>query len=383
MEFDIFLSSNETEEKVIDSVIDLDKYPYFRLANDDDVWKTSVQYTSSLREKFDKLIVVGIGGSSLGAKTLCHYFRSDNDKVEFWDSIDPHFIQTRFEKIKDLEKVHWLFVSKSGGTLETLEVLNNVEGLYPKEKRRQFFSVITENKDSHLKNYADVNNLQCFDHPLDVGGRFSVLSIVGLMPLAFLIGDELLTEQIKAKNWEPTTDLRAFANMMLNSFERGEWIGVIWPYDEKLKYLGYWAQQLWAESLGKKIRNDGEPAPKVSSPSVLHGSKDQHSVLQQLVEGQKDKLLFFFDDKSIPEDPYSLFTIMKKKTPESLRGNVSYIEFKADNIWDFLLSFQYWVIALGEKLNINVFDQPGVEDSKVLFKNAISTIDKLSPLLKR
>lgn len=383
MEFDIFLSSNETEEKVIDSVIDLAKYPYFRLANDDDVWKTSVQYTSSLKEKFDKLIVVGIGGSSLGAKTLCHYFRSDNDKVEFWDSIDPHFIQTRFEKIEDLEKIHWLFVSKSGGTLETLEVLKNVETLYPKEKRSEFFSVITENKDSHLKNYADINSLQCFDHPLDVGGRFSVLSIVGLMPLAFLIGDELFAEQSKAKNWEPTTDLCAFANMMLNSFERGEWIGVLWPYDEKLKYLGYWAQQLWAESLGKKIRNDGEPAPKVSSPSVLHGSKDQHSVLQQIVEGQKDKLLFFFDDKSIPEDPYSLFTIMRKKTPESLRGNVSYIEFKADNIWDFLLSFQYWVIALGEKLNINVFDQPGVEDSKVLFKNAISTIDKLSPLLKR
>jgi len=159
------------------------------------------------------------------------------------------------------------------------------------------------------------------------------------------------------------------------SWQRGEWQSIFWPYEEKLRYVGPWIQQLWAESLGKKKDLNGKNAPRVSSPVSLHGSKDQHSVLQQIAEAYPDKLVCFFNDKSIQKEDKDLVEIMKSQTPISLNGIVNQLKLDFDHIWDLFLSFEYFIIQLGRLLNIDPFDQPGVEASKVLFKKRISELE--------
>ena len=355
----------------------LTEYPHFALANSEENWQRSLNFANDIRKDFDCMVIVGIGGSCLGGKTLCHYFSPYNTKVDFWDSADLDFLEARWSLLKSPEKTHFIVVSKSGSTLETFAgrdfVLAKLEALGLDFSKQM--SVITEEKPSKLFDWHKANDLKFLAHPLDIGGRFSALTVVGLTPVAFLLGDKFMDEFKKADAWQVTRDLNEACEEFMASWQRGEWQSIFWPYEEKLRYVGPWIQQLWAESLGKKKDLNGKNAPRVSSPVSLHGSKDQHSVLQQIAEAYPDKLVCFFNDKSIQKEDKDLVEIMKSQTPISLNGIVNQLKLDFDHIWDLFLSFEYFIIQLGRLLNIDPFDQPGVEASKVLFKKRISELE--------
>lgn len=357
--------------------ITLSEYDHFNYTNKPEYWEQISNFVKSKFSSFNKMVVIGIGGSCLGGKTLCHYYSPFNDRVDFWDSADQDFLEARWSKVSNPEKTLFLVVSKSGSTLETFAgrdfVLDKFKGLNLDFKSN--FAVLTESKESKLFNWGEQNDLAFFEHPLEIGGRFSVLTSVGLIPFCFLLGSRFDSEIKKLGRWKAGDQINKVVEHYLESFKRDEYVSIFWPYEEKLRYVGDWIQQLWAESLGKKLDKDGNAAPKASNPLGLHGSKDQHSVLQQVVEGQKDKFLSFFKVMEITKSQTDLVEIMKDQTPVSLREKVNYIDLEFSDIWDVFASFQYIVIALGAAHNINPFDQPGVEDSKILFKKRIAELN--------
>jgi glucose-6-phosphate isomerase len=361
---------------------------------------TYVQTQQSLldfKARHKKFFVVGIGGSSLGVQVLADVFQIKN--FEFIDNVDATHFENTLNSISNLEEVAWLFISKSGRTIETLAALDFIsQFLNEKSVNIQKHTiVITEKKDSDLYNWAVENKVLNFAVPLSVGGRFSVLSSVGLVP-AILMGLDIQKIQKGALSaYQEQTALTSFTESALKSFERGEWVSVLWSYSSRLKSFGFWWQQLWAESLAKKVDRQGEVAPRVSTPVPMVGATDQHSTLQQIMEGARDKMVFFLR----ADDAEKGFTILQKsqtKETSLLQGKtlgtllkaeaeaiqqalsevgVSNItlkvsDLKEENLGRLIMFFQLSVMALGESFNINTFDQPGVELGKVMTKNILS-----------
>jgi glucose-6-phosphate isomerase len=361
---------------------------------------TYVQTQQSLldfKARHKKFVVVGIGGSSLGVQVLADVFQIKN--FEFIDNVDAAHFENTLKSISNLEEVAWLFISKSGRTIETLAALDFISQFLNDKlvNLQKHTIVITEKKDSDLYNWAVENKVLNFAVPLSVGGRYSVLSSVGLVP-AILMGLDIQKIQKGALSaYLEQTALTTFTEAALKSFERGEWVSVLWSYSSRLKSFGFWWQQLWAESLAKKVDRQGGVAPRVSTPVPMVGATDQHSTLQQIMEGARDKMVFFIRT----DDAEQGFTILQKaqtKETSLLEGKtlgtllkaeaeaiqqalsevgVSNItlkvsDLKEENLGRLIMFFQLSVMALGESLNINTFDQPGVELGKVMTKNILS-----------
>src|SRR5262249_39107728 len=140
-----------------------------------------------------------------------------------------------------------------------------------------------------LFNWAQRQKVPCLEIPLSVGGRFSVLTAVGLLPAA-LVGLNLreIERGVRSVRFnEP--EWEAVASAVLASWGREEWITLLWTYGDGLRPFTQWLQQLWAESLAKAVDRSGRPAPRVSFPVPCVGTLDQHSLLQQVTEGARDK----------------------------------------------------------------------------------------------
>jgi glucose-6-phosphate isomerase len=343
-----------------------------------------IQEILSIKSKFDKaskIVVIGIGGSSLGAKALSQIFYGD---LLFLENVDASAF---FKTVKSLpQNSHFIIVSKSGSTLETLAQLNFLyqmqkESLYKKSV------VITEKKSSLLYDWATKNKIPVLEVPFDLGGRFSVLSAVGLYPAAFL-GVNLSDLQNGARDIYRYKALCAeYCAQMVHSFDRNEMVTVLWTYSDQLRQFGLWFQQLWSESLGKSVDLNGRTAKSVSTILPLVGTNDQHSVLQQISDGQKDKFVVFVRnlkaesdgpilEKSVFQDFLSdkkLGEVLKaqyegtqralaEKKVQSITIQVSDLSEK--NVGLLLNFFMMSVAMLGKYHNINTFDQPGVEYSK-------------------
>ena len=348
------------------------------------------------KRRHERFFVVGIGGSSLGIQVLTDTFQIKN--FDFIDNVDAAHFEKLLSTVLDLDKVGWLFISKSGATIETLAGLDFIIQ-FLKEKSvnlQNHCLVITEKKDSDLYNWTISQKILFFELPKSVGGRFSVLSAVGLVP-AILMG--LDTKKIQAGALAAYSDEQALITLTeasLQSFKRQEWITVLWSYSSRLKSFGLWWQQLWAESLAKKIDHDQKSASRVSTPLPLIGATDQHSTLQQVMEGARDKMVFFLR----AEDAEKGSVILKKsnfKETELLQGQtlgtllkaeaeaiqqaltevgVSNLSIQVSNIDEktlgqLIMFFQLLVMSLGEALNINTFNQPGVELGKIMAKNIL------------
>ncbi|MEQ1722687.1 MAG: glucose-6-phosphate isomerase, partial [Pseudobdellovibrio sp.] len=344
-----------------------------------------------------KFFIVGIGGSSLGIQVLADVYQIKN--FEFIDNVDAAHFEYTLNSITNLEEVAWLFISKSGRSIETLAALDFISQFLSEKSvdLQKHTIVITEKKESDLYNWAVENKVLNFSVPLDVGGRFSVLSSVGLVP-AILMGLDIQKIQKGALSvYQEQSALVTFTETTLKSFERGEWVSVLWSYSSRLKSLGFWWQQLWAESLAKKVDRQGGVAPRVSTPMPMVGATDQHSTLQQIMEGARDKMVFFL--RTVDAEK-GLTTLKKSLTKETslLQGKtlgtllkaeaeaiqlalsevgVSNItlqvsDLKEENLGRLIMFFQISVMALSEALNINAFDQPGVELGKVMTKKILS-----------
>jgi len=358
---------------------------------------------SEMRKKWTHFVVVGIGGSSLGGLAIAEALNKDN--VLFLDNVDMVLTHKIMGKIQDFSKWGWIFISKSGTTIETLATLEWVDAFYAQKGLRlcDFCAVVTEPVENSLGRWADQRKVPRLTVPKDVGGRFSVLSPVGMLP-AYLMGLSPASFLKGAEQCLQSTEfLVSLMAQFVASFSRHEWITLFWQYSSEMKSFGGWIQQLWCESLAKKMDRRGQAAPRVSTGIWAVGASDQHSILQQVMEGYKDKFVVFMRYQDVEELPSEqsgnilkssqfpetatlvgktlgqLLAAEAQATCEGLQQegvstlNIHVSRMNEETLGFLFMTFQLVVAGLGEYLDINAFDQPGVETGKKLAKKILQT----------
>ncbi len=349
--------------------------------------------------KKNNIVIVGIGGSSLGTKAVYDFLRYSNKqekKLHFCESTDPVLLNSTFKDL-DLEDTLFLIISKSGSTIETVSIFKYI--LTKVELTRENFVIISD-KGSPLESLAIDKDLPYFEIPQNVGGRFSVLSTVGLVPLAIIGVDiqKLLDGAQKIKDsffnkGESFTEIVTKASFYAKNVSKYN-INCLFSYSESLRSFNDWYIQLWGESLGKRQRHSYLNVGL--TPIGLIGPTDQHSFLQLIVEGTRDKSVTFikvkdFDvhmqipDISIPHlekldfindtDFSSLINKQADSIIESLanKGDIplDIIEIDAINeqtIGELFFYYELLTSTVAKMLDINAYDQPGVEDGKKILR---------------
>ena len=331
-------------------------------------------FTKKLLYKYKKKIdyrVIGMGGSSIGTQTIYDFLKHKIKKnFVFTDNL-------QVDQIKDKKKYTNLIVSKSGNTIETIVNAN----IFIKKKDRNIF--ITENKDSYLFSLAEKLKSDIIHHNNYIGGRYSVLSEVGMLP-AELMG-------LKPSNFRQLNNLvknKKFINSLvlnvssiLYFIKKKKFNSVIINYDEKSENLFNWYQQLVAESLGKK--------GKGLLPIVSNMPKDNHSTMQLYLDGFKNNFftLFYVKEKNsvkinnntiMPSQYYlknknlSEIMLAQKKATEKVfnKKNIPFRSFeikKRDEktLGELFCFFILETILIGQSMNLNPYDQPAVELIKI------------------
>jgi len=364
---------------------------------------------------FEDVVILGIGGSGLGAKALRDALlgpfwndHSDEERDHFprlhvIDNPDPFTMRGLLERV---EPARTLFnvVSKSGATAETMAqyllVRERVEALVGADKARGHFLFTTDPGSGALRRIGEAEDIPMLPVPENVGGRFSVLSPVGLLPAAvcgvdvdaLLQGAAAMEERCRsnvlAEN--PAGVLAALLHDADRSRRRP--IHVLMPYSDRLRSLAFWFQQLWAESLGKARTVTGEAIATGPTPVAALGATDQHSFLQLLMEGPDDKVVLFVEvadhgpDEVIPnrhpeikELAYlgghslgELINTERRATAEALRQagrpNATFVMPRIDEgtLGQLLMLLQVATVYAGALYGVDPLDQPGVELSKKL-----------------
>jgi len=337
--------------------------------------------------------VLGIGGSSLGGQALTALAKKSG--VEFHDNPDPFSWEAALKRF-DLKKTHFIAISKSGGTAETLmQVLTGAEALKKAgvKSLKKHFTIITEPKKSALADFADSIGAARLDHPMGVGGRYSVLTVVGVLP-AILMGidvkalragaSSVLAEALTASGAGDVPAAQGAALHHALSVENKLATTILWPYADKLAVFGGWWRQLWAESLGK----DG----KGSTPVSVLGPVDQHSQLQLFRDGPGNALFTIVTvdtkgkgatvpksaAKSLKQDYLAgkklgdLVDAESRATAQTLFKNGRPVrtlhvpEVSAFSMGALMMHFMIETIIMGKLMGVDPFDQPGVEEGKVL-----------------
>ncbi len=320
-----------------------------------------LSFAEKNHEKYEKIVVLGVGGSALGARMIAEYF--DNEKLIVLDTLDPHAVEKVLKSVP-IAKTLWIVVSKSGTTLETMTLKNVLVPGIPSAN----WGVISE-KGSPLTEWGNAIGCPVFEMPENIGGRFSVLTVVGLLPAALsgipiekiIKGAQKMREHVScnevAKNfaWQLASVIESFGRENL----------VHWAYCSALKEFGMWWRQLIAESLGKEERGI-TPIPAI-------GPSDQHSLLQLLIEGGDNFLSIFVRDTSLDRSPLGkIMNAELRATAQSLTelGRPSCIidisSRNADTLGQLIVLWEMTVAFLGEMRGINAFNQPGVERGKIL-----------------
>lgn len=380
-------TNTDVKSMSLKAVNQLQKYGFYQVANSD-TSKVKTQITHL--KKYKKLAVIGIGGSSLGPKVLSQVFDLGG-QVVFFENVDPVSFQQKVQGLGSLEGVHWLVISKSGKTLETLAQLSLVLDLYGRQFDSANFTVVTDPGVNPLSEWAQSNQVRIVEMPENVGGRYSVLTPVGLLVAGYLNCD--VDQFLVGARWaNGQSELVAEAVAQTQqSFLRKEWITTFWSYSDSLALFGDWIQQLWAESLAKRTTRTEAVAPRMSTPLRLVGANDQHSILQQLMDGEKDKFIWFIgvnstegNDLSLGDKVIGLPNYLKNKplgkilaaerigTQKALAGQgVNSLCLEVEGLAEKQLGalFQFFaltVAGIAELNDINAFDQPGVELGKRL-----------------
>ena len=345
-----------------------------------------------LQQKYTDLCIVGMGGSSLGVKTLWHSlgYQSNGCRLHFFDTVDAREIRESFERLDRLDRTGWLLISKSGQTMETLAIANYADQFLKSHQMSliEKSHVFVANLSSFLARWASENNVEIYRLPMDICGRFSVLAASGLIPAA---ASGISLEGLRAGGrWSlHHPDLIVnWVGQSLDSFEREEWIHLFWSYSRRLKVFTNWFQQLWCESLAKSKNKNGDPAPRVSSAFTCMGPEDQHSILQQIVEGERDKFVWFFRDEEAENygEPLreSLFAQQRPLVGNNLGQLIACqaggtqmalkevgvsnhsvkVQVSPEAMGSLFLSCELLIATLAECLGIDAYNQPGVESSK-------------------
>ena len=358
-------------------------------------------YCNTIDDTIDTIVVIGIGGSSLGAKAVYEFIKPTRTlprKLYFFESTDPVNIATLLEKI-NFETSHFLVISKSGTTVETFSIYKYLFNLHSNPASYTFIT----DSGSPLEQYAQSIDAAILHLPDNVGGRFSVLSVVGLVPLALcgididrlLSGAKYVKESFFSDGYLKEMLLTKAAFYAKHHAQYH--INCLFAYSEALKYFCEWYVQLWGESLGKHQRHSAFNVGL--TPIGLIGPKDQHSFLQLIMEGTRDKSVTFikvedFHDKTqIPQH-----TLEHLESLDVLNGLgfAELINMQCDSVTEALLAqedipvdtlvldsideatigkliFYYELLTslVGELIDVNTYDQPGVEAGKIILKQKL------------
>ena len=331
-------------------------------------------------KKFKTILIIGMGGSILGAKAIYDFLKHKTKKnFIFIDNLDENYLKS-IKKNNNLSKSLFIIISKSGNTTETISNTYFFKS-FLKSKNT---IILTENKNSFLRNLAKEKKFNFLEHKKFIGGRYSVLSEVGMLP-AYLMG-------FKVENFKKNLGkfiynkkiILSSANLINKLKIKNAKILVFFNYVPELNNFLYWSQQLFAESLGKN--------KKGFIPVISNAPKDHHSLLQLYLDGPKDKVFYifssskrgnlktksdFFNDnvKYLRKKKYNdikdsqknaFLRVLKNKKIPFREINIQ--KFNEDTIGKLFLQFIMETIFLGKLINVNPFDQPAVEEVKVLTK---------------
>lgn len=378
--------------------------------NEETLWYVK-EYASMIKDRFENILVLGIGGSALGGLAVTEALlkpywnlltdeqREGLPRIFFLDNIDPDAISSLLD-ILDLKKTLVNVITKSGSTAETMSQFMIVKDRLEKElgdTYRYNFVATTDKKTGVLRQIAEQEGYKTFVVPDDVGGRFSVFSAVGLLPLALVgIDIDAIVNGVKDMDLAlKNTDIReniAAQNALIHYLmdtKKGKNLSVMMPYSSRLKYVSDWYVQLWAESLGKNKDKNGADVNIGPTPIKALGATDQHSQIQLYNEGPNNKVINFirveeFDTTlEIPRIfEYTGIGYLGGKTINQLinaeadstrvalsdycRPTVTITLPKVDgyNVGQLLYMLEVQTAIAGELYNINTFNQPGVEQAK-------------------
>lgn len=371
------------------------------------------------RGHFDNLLVLGIGGSALGTialgAALLHPYHNllPAQEREGWprlfvlDNVDPDQTAALFDLL-DWERTLVNVVSKSGGTAETAAAYLVARGLLLERMRggpdsaadalRRHLVFTTDARGGVLREIAQEESIPAFPVPEGVGGRFSVLSAVSLLPAALcgmdvealLAGAAAMEQRIQRSPAldNPAGLFAAVQHLEYTAFDRP--LSVMMPYSARLRYVADWYKQLWAESLGKERNRSGEQVNLGPTPLEALGATDQHSQVQLYSEGPDDKIITFLRvdrfQRIVPapalhagkpalaylggrdlgellkaEQRATAWALARRGRP-SLRIDLPAVEAHA--LGQLFMMLEFATALMGELLDVDAFDQPGVELGK-------------------
>ncbi len=361
--------------------------------------KKYLQENADFLEQIKYIIIIGIGGSSLGLKAidsmLKHLPKRKNIKLRFLEHTDPIAIQKTLNKISPS---HTLFItiSKSGTTIETSSLLKFIINKYHLFEHRKQLIFITD-FNSPLWRFAEEYHFEHFSIDANVGGRFSVLSHVGIFPLR-LLGYDVEKLLGSARKFQDSFLARKEDHLLNKAIflaknkERYP-INILFSYSNVFRDFNAWYVQLWGESLGK-IDAYGK---KVSlTPIGLIGSIDQHSFLQLITQGIMDKTITFlslnqarYTKPKIPKLSLKylestdfvnntsfakLLSLQQLATMQTIQNegiptdHITISELSEQSVGALIIYFELLTSVIGGILNINTYDQPGVEFGKIRLK---------------
>ncbi|HQS83412.1 MAG: hypothetical protein B7Y25_00615 [Alphaproteobacteria bacterium 16-39-46] len=405
------LQVSRVSEKLRENIVQ-NAYPFLTSVQETEDIKRLLPVLKRFSENLETIIVLGTGGSSLGGQTVTALrdggvgFHFSKPSLYFLENIDPFTLNLLINHV-DLEKTGLLVISKSGTTSETLAQVLTCEKLWAQKNLSPFFIkntlVVTEAKSSPLRRFAQYLGILCLDHDPKVGGRFSVFSLVGLIPLMCANLDPLklrrggyqVLEKFLTKSITESTPALGAAALYALMMERGITQTVLMPYVDRLAPFGLWFRQLWAESLGK----DGIG----QTPIRAMGTVDQHSQLQLYLDGPKDKVFTLlglegktaFEDKALlsskdPEldylDEMSLGSLLKAEEHATFQSllqkgcpvrRLSFNRLDEEVLGELFMHFMLETLLMGTLLKIDPLTQPAVEEIKRLTKVYLTEAKKV------
>ncbi len=379
------------------------------LPDGDETAQELISAAGKWRGKFENFIVLGIGGSALGNIALqsalrhTHWNLLSNKERGGWlrlfvaDNVDPAMISDLLDAV-DLKKSVINVVSKSGTTAECLAsyfiVKEKLERKVGAKNVAKHLVFTTDPSRGYLRDVANKEGVQTFSVPGNVGGRFSVLTPVGLLSAAAtgIPVDEILkgaravrTRCLDDNMFRNPASLFALVHHLY--YKKGRPIHVLMPYSHPLRDMADWFRQLWAESLGKKKDRAGHTILVGPTPVKALGVTDQHSQVQLYIEGPQDKVVTFISvgkpdhDVRIPSvkghylSGQSLFKLFKSEESATRAAlskegrpnlTLSIPSVSPESVGEMIYMFEMATAYSGELFDINAYDQPGVEQGKVL-----------------
>ncbi len=369
--------------------------PALNIVKDTNLLKFTIDKIDEFKKNKKNFVIFGTGGSNLGARALINTIIDQPKNILFFDNIDPLFFENKIINL-DIKSTGFIIISKSGTTPETLSQFGTVINIANEKNISDILFkntlVVTEFKDSPLYNIAKKYHCYLLEHKKNIGGRFSIFSNVGMIP-AILAGLEVkkihhgALKIIEQNNFE---NIFKFSQIFKYCSTNNYLSNVVMTYSDGLNYFGKWYLQLWAESIGKN--NKGINA--------LHaiGTTDQHSQLQLYLDGPRDKFFTFIKsnyknkglkiDTKIMEEESVDYLIGKKMgdlmhaeqaaTIDTFKFNnfkfreILLEEINEESMGSLMAECIIETIATCIYFDVDPFDQPAVEQGKILTKKYLS-----------